>query len=235
MKQEFISSLEENLRYLGFGGDPRLYDELLQKMEEGNKEFQITTESRFDEWSTAQATLHFRRAENDAKYFFVRYDALLSYPDSSEYNRLQTFYITRGTGVSFKEAFNLLQGRAVHKQMMNMDEEKYYAWIQLDFIQRTPDNTNYKIRQFRGEYGYDIVNVLKGYPIKEMENEDLRMNLILSLKKGNLHPVTFVKERKQEKAYIAACPQFKTITICTEATRFYHVFPTIKKKNIHYE
>jgi hypothetical protein len=230
MKKEFIESLQENLRYLGFGETAMMQEQLAEEMEKGNDEFQLTTEAHFDEWSKVEATLYFRKAKNDQKFFFIKYDASLMYLEHSEYNRQQTFYLSYGSGVTFKEAFNLLQGRAVYKRLTNADEEKYHAWIQLDFAARTPNN-NYKVRQFRDQYGYDLEKTLNGYPIKELEVEELKMNLIRSLHKGNLHPVTFVKDRKNEKMCITACPQFKTISIYTVVTILHHLFPTIKKKN----
>ncbi|MBN9379866.1 MAG: hypothetical protein J0H74_03820 [Chitinophagaceae bacterium] len=230
MKKEFIESIQENLRYLGFG-EARFNEELEEEMERGAKEFQLTTEAHFDDDSKVEATLHFRRAENDEKYFFIRYDASLTYPDDPGYRLQQTFYIHKGSGVTFKESFNLLEGRSVYKNLTNLDEEKYSAWIQLDFTQRTPDCQNYKVRQFRDQYGYNLERVLMSYPIQELTDEALKENLIRSLKKGNLHGVTFVKDTKKEKMFIAACPEFKTITICSQAVRHsrLHLLHKVKK------
>ena len=232
MKTEFIESIQENLRYLGFG-EARFNEELEQEMERGMKEFQLTAEAHFDEDSKVEATLHFRRAENDQKYFFIRYDASLTYLDDLEYRLQQTFYIHKGSGVTFKESFNLLEGRAVYKTLTNLDEEKYNAWIQLDFTERTSGNQNYKTRQYRDQHGYNLEKVLMSYPIKELEDEDLKANLIRSLCKGNLHPVTFVKGNKTERMYITACPEFKTITICSQAVRLNRLhLPHKVKKNL---
>src|SRR5882672_1512693 len=134
---------------------------------------------------------------------------------------MQTFYIFKGTGITLKEAFNLLQGRAVNKNLTNLDGEKYNAWIQLDFGTRTSGN-NYRVRQFRAQYGYDLEKILYTYPIRELQEDELKANLIRSLKKGNIHPVTFAKTNKIEKMYIEACPQFKTISIYSLAVRAAH-------------
>ena len=45
----------------------------------------------------------------------------------------QTFYLNKGKGVTAKEAYNLLEGRAVHKELTTKAGEPYKAWIQLDF------------------------------------------------------------------------------------------------------
>jgi hypothetical protein len=215
MKKDNLSFLQENLRYLGFGETLPFNDQLAEEVEKSNREFQLTTEVHFDEWSKLEATLYFRRAGQQDMFFLIKYTAGLEYPDHPDFNRAQTFYIFKGAGVTLKEAFNLLQGRAVYKDLTGDDGEKYYAWIQLDFKIKTAMN-NYKTRQFRQAYGYDLEKVLNNYPIRELQDEELKANLIRSLKKGNIHPVTFAKPNKIDKMFIEACPQFKTITIHSE-------------------
>ena len=216
MKRDNLSFLQENLRYLGFGETLPFNDQLAGEVEKDNREFQLTTEVHFDEWSKLEATLYFRRAGQQDMFFLIKYIADLQYPDNPDYNRMQTFYIYKGAGVTLKEAFNLLQGRAVYKDLTGDDGEKYYAWIQLDFKSRTNTN-NYKTRQYRQAYGYDLEKVLNTYPIRELQDEELKANLIRSLKKGNIHPVTFSKVNKIDKMYVEACPQFKMLTIHSEA------------------
>jgi len=223
MKKDNLSFLQENLKYLGFGEIPPFNDQLASEIGKDQREFQLTTEVHFDEWSRLEATLYFRKAGQQDMYYLIKYTAELSYSDTPDLNRMQTFHIFKGAGVTLKEAFNLLQGRAVYKDLTSDDGEKYYAWLQLDFKVRTAMN-NYKTRQFRQSYGYDLEKVLVNYPIRELRDEELRANLIRSLKKGNIHPVTLDKVNKVEKMYIEACPQFKTIILHTRAvldTRMY--------------
>jgi len=231
MNNDNVPFLRQTLRYLGFGEGIASSDQLEIEMQKGIAEFQLKTAACFDEWSTLQATLYFRKSDNLDTYVFTKYDAMLTYDASSQYSRMQTFYIKKGNGVTFKEAFNLLQGRAVYKQLMDVDDETYDAWIELDFTQRTPDNRNYKTHQFGAHYGYDLEKILASYPIQELAMESLKANLLLSLRKGNLHPVTFAKANKMETMYIAASPRYKTISICTEATRLYHMNHMTKNKN----
>jgi hypothetical protein len=216
MKKDNLSFLQENLRYLGFGETLPFNDQLVQEFEKDNREFQLSTEVHFDEWSKLEATLFFRKAGQHDMYFLIRYTAGLSYSEHSDFNRMQTFYIFKGAGVTLKEAFNLLQGRSVNKDLTSDDGEKYNAWIQLDFSTKTAMN-NYKTRQYRQSYGYDLEKVLENYPIRELYDEELKANLLRSLKKGNVHPVTLSKTNKIEKVYIEANPQFKTIVIHTQA------------------
>lgn len=219
MRSDNLTFLQENLRYLGFGEAIIFNENLEREIRNGVSEFQLKTEARFDEWTRIEAKLYFRKSDSLDMYFFNKYDAFLMYDDDPRHNKMQTFYVSKGRGVTFKEAFNLLQGRAVYKNLTDPDGAKYNAWIQLSFSERTTNLTNYKTRHFGEKYGYDLEKTLANYPIRELQDETLKANLIYSLKKGNAHPVTFLKASKIEKMYIEACPAFKTIVIYSDVTR----------------
>jgi hypothetical protein len=84
--------------------------------------------------------------------------------------------------------------------------------MKLDFDKRDA-YSNYAIRQFRPDYGFDLEKVLKHYPIDELTDEITKATLLTALQRGDLYPVTFVKKRKTEKMLIEANPPFKTINI----------------------
>jgi hypothetical protein len=106
----------------------------------------------------------------------------------------------------------------VNKDLISMDGQKYNAWIQLNFDEKD-QHGNYKVRQYHRRYGYDLEKTLEQYPIRELKHEELRANLLRSLRKGNQHPVSFDKNTKTERMFIEANPQFKTINIYTPANR----------------
>lgn len=211
MNNEDLAYLQDSLKYLGFSEKLLLNDQLEHLIAKEPKEFHLSVESEFEDCKM-EALLYFLRSEQHEMYIFNRYEALLRCNDDPAKDRGQTFYISKGTGVTFKEAFNLLQGRAVYKNLINMDGEKYNAWIQLNFGEKDLHN-NYKMKQFSSQYGYDLEKTLEKYPIRELNDTQLRNSLIRSLKKGNLHVVTFEKSTKTEKMLIEACPQYKTINI----------------------
>jgi ribosomal protein L12E/L44/L45/RPP1/RPP2 len=99
-----------------------------------------------------------------------------------------------------------------------MEGQKYNAWIQLNFGEKDSYD-NYKVRQYRPQYGFDLEKTLQKYPIAELKQQDLKTVLIKSLKKGNRHPVTFEKSNKTERMLIEANPQYKTINIFPFLTR----------------
>ncbi len=73
--------------------------------------------------------------------------------------------------IHLKEAFNLLQGRSVFKEITPLKDEKYFAWIQLNFREKESDG-NYKITKFRSYRGFDLGPILTRYPILELGYED---------------------------------------------------------------
>jgi hypothetical protein len=212
MESTYLKYLRDDMKYLGFG-DNALLDQQLEIQTEGTAEgFELYTDAYFDEDTRLEAKLYFRYSDKQNRYFFNKFDALLVYPEEPARNRAQTFYVFKGKGVTFKESFNLLQGRSVYKNMIDLDGEKYKAWIKLDFGEKDLHD-NYKIKQYGLRYGYELEKVLEKYPIRELQQEKAKADLYRSLQRGNRQLVTFDKETKSEKMYIEANPVFKTINI----------------------
>lgn len=82
----------------------------------------------------------------------------------------------------------------------------------MDFNQTTP-NGNYKLKQYHQNYGFDLENVLKQHPVKELSQNETKSNLENSLKKGNRQSVTFIGDGMEQKNFIEANPRFKTINV----------------------
>lgn len=206
--------LENNYEYLskqllltGFGESHK--EELKEKMQQGQAEFMLTHKQDYGHDSTV-ATLQFRKSEESDMYFFNRYNLLLQnkqHPDAIK----QTFYINpKEDNITLKEAYNLMSGRAVHKELSNKEGEKYNAWVQLDF-KETDKHGNYMTKQFHENYGYDLQAVLAKHPIKELQEETSRTRLMESLERGNRQSVTLDINGKEQKVFIEAVPQFKSL------------------------
>lgn len=83
-----------------------------------------------------------------------------------------------------KEAYNLLSGRSVNKDLTNKEGQPFNAWLQLDFKEEDK-NENFKVKQYHQGYGYELEAVLNKYPIKELSNDEEKVKLMKSLEKGN--------------------------------------------------
>jgi len=218
MDLENLDFLNTSLKYLGFGENTSLNTVLAEEIKRERPAFDLYTEAFFDEDTKLEAKLNFSRSKTTERYFFNRYTALLRYPDNPEKEKQQTFYINKSrSGVTFKESFNLLQGRYVYKKLLRKDGEKYMSWIRLDFSQKTLSG-NYKIRYLFDRFALE--KTLAVYKIREMDMEPLKERIIRSLQRGNLHPVTYtLVSGKLGRKYIYANPETNMIINLSAATR----------------
>jgi hypothetical protein len=218
MDSENLSFLHTSLKYLGFGESTPLNMLLEEEIKREQPTFDLYTEAFFDEETKLEAKLNFSRSKTTDRYFFNKYTALLRYPDNPEKDKEQTFYIVKSRfGITFKEAFNLLQGRFVYKKLTRKDGEKYMSWIRLDFTDKTLAG-NHKFKYLFDRFALE--KTLGKYNIRELEMEPLKERLIRSLQRGNLHPVTYtLASGNADRKYIFANPETNTIVNLSAATR----------------
>ena len=124
----------------------------------------------------------------------------------------QTFYLNKGKGVTGKEAFNLLDGRSVHKDLVTKEGQPYKAWMQLDFENKGKNN-NFEVKQFHEKYGFDLKAAVEKFPITELKDPEKEKALMQSLQKGNVQSVTIEKDGSSHKMFIEADPQFKKVNL----------------------
>lgn len=213
MNEQNLDFLKDNLKYLGF--EDKLNKDLEKQVSKQPAEFKLQTEMEHYNNKTDH-TLHFRKSSETDMYFLNKHEATLKNGKPEE-DRTQTFYITKGHGVTAKEAFNLLEGRSVFKELVNKEKESYKAWLKIDFSSEKDEKTNnYKVKQFSDGYGYDLEKSLSRFPIKELGDSEKKDALFKSLQKGNLQQITVDKENKPTKFFIEASPQFKTINVFSD-------------------
>ncbi len=208
MNSQNLEFLQTNLKYFGFGD--KLNEDLKKNIEAQKAEFQLKIEiPHFN--NRMDYTLHFKKSDTSEMYFFNRYDAGLR-NGKPENDKTHSFYVNKGSGITAKEAFNLLEGRSVYKDLVNKEGEKYSAWVKLDF-ENTDKKGNHLLKQFSEKYGFDLEKTLSNYPIKELQYPEQKKQLINSLNKGNVQQVSMNPEGKESKFYIEAIPQFKNINV----------------------
>ena len=206
MNEKNYEFLSEQLKYTGFGD--KLNEDLRQQLEKQPTDFKLHAQNSFGKDDTT-ATLYFKKSDQSDTVFFNKYDLQLK-KENDENSLQQTFYVNKGTTITLKEGYNLLDGRAVKKTMTSKENEKYNAWLQLDF--KSPTQTgNYEVKQYHQNYGYDLEKVLAKYPIKELSNEKFKESLLKSLEKGNLQSATFLANGEEKKLFITPNVAFKTL------------------------
>ncbi|RYD59152.1 MAG: hypothetical protein EOP56_02670 [Sphingobacteriales bacterium] len=207
MNTKNLEYLQEGLKYLGF--DAKLNLELARNIKDQPPAFELHAETKYQQ-DIMNATLHFRKSDNSDMYFFNKYDATLTSPDGA--NKNQTFYINKNAGITMKEGYNLLSGRAVNKDLVNKAGERYNAWVQLDMDSKDKHN-NHPVKQFTANYGYDLEMAVSKHPVKELGDAEQKSKMMRSLQKGNIQSVTFLKDGKEERMFLEANPRFKSVNL----------------------
>jgi len=207
MNTQNLEFLTKSLLNLGFG--EQVNKALEKNIEKELPDFTLVAKHEFNQ-QQVNYTLHFKAGENKDMYFFNKFDATLHKGQDKE--QTQSFYINKGNGITAKEAFNLMEGRAVHKQLFNKDGEKYHAWLQLD-DQNLTQSGNKEFKRYNENYGFDLEALLKNKGIKELATPEGTESLYRSLKKGNAQQITVDRNGEEKKYFIAASPQFKTVDL----------------------
>lgn len=208
MNPKNIEYLCDQIKYTGFGES--LEKELSENIRKQTPEFTLKHRTGFGS-DTVDAELHFRKSAQTDRYFFNSYRVNLQRENSPE-PMSQTFYINKVGSSTLKEAYNLLCGRAVNKDLADKEGRMYNAWLQMDFAQ-TDAAGNYKIRQYHQNYGFDLEKELFKHPIKELAGDMERTRLVQSLRKGNCPSVVFMQDGGEHKRFIEANPRFKTVNV----------------------
>jgi hypothetical protein len=207
MNEQNFQYLKDNIKYMGFGEN--MNEALEANLKQGKPEFTLSNKTEVNR-KPFEVNLHFRKSDNSDMYFFNSYNASLQRSNGEKVD--QTFYLAKGKGITAKEAYNLLEGRAVFKELSAKDGQTYKAWVQLDFENKDKNN-NHEVKQFHENYGYDLKAAASKFAISELADPEKEKALIQSLQKGNIQSVTIEKDGSVSKMFIEANPQFKTVTL----------------------
>lgn len=207
------------LKYLGFGEHTKLNSDLEEYVRAGSPDFQLETEVSFDGETRISARLYYHRYKtqlND-RYYLNKYEACLIYPGKPEKEIRKMFYIESGCrGVTFKQAFNLLQGRYVYRTIIDQNREKHNWWLFLE--PKIFGNDGYTYLRYIKPH-FDLNKALEKYPILELSFPEAVERICTSLRRGNLQQVTFRHENgKTEPRLIYANPANKLIGNISMAT-----------------
>ncbi|MDP5200187.1 hypothetical protein [Flavobacterium sp. DG2-3] len=214
MNEKNLQYLKDQLKYTGFG---ETFDaELRENILKGDKDFKIIHTGIMNNGvpnkDTVTVELNFKKSDQSDMCFFNSYKVNLQ-KEENKPGLEQTFYINNdNTSITLKEAYNLMEGRSVNKDLKTKEGETYNCWIKFDF-KNSDDNGNFKLQHYHQNYGYDLEAALEKHSIKELLTPQYKEDLMNSLKKGNLQSVTFVVGGEERKQFVEANPQFKTLKV----------------------
>ena len=213
MAESVIGFAENQLKRLGML--MAMTPDLKDKLTNNAGAFEHSFEKEFDK-DRLSVNLHFRKSTQSGLSFINKFEASLKkegQPDELK----QTFFVPKETKFvhsengdirydnkyTLKEAYNLLSGRPVFKNLLSKEEVGYDAWVKLN-NKKTLENGNHELKLYNRNYGFSLEGVLKEYSIKELANPQYKANLIESLHRGNLQKAAFVgKDGNERQLFIS--------------------------------
>jgi gas vesicle protein len=214
MDERTMSFNEGQLKRSGFA--EAFNADLIDKMEKRLPLIQHSFSKEFD-GDKVSAVLHLKKSSTSDHYFLNKFDLSLQ-KEAQLSQTKQTFYVNRKpvpatidtdrretyeNRFTLKEAYNLLAGRPVFKNLVNNEGVEYQAWVKLN-LKNKQENGNHEVKQYTKNYGFDLETILAKYSIKELATDQYKQSLIDSLHRGNLQKATFIdKDGKEERMYVS--------------------------------
>lgn len=200
--------LKDQVFYSGFGDV--MESELKRNISAQESAFKLNFRTG-NEQQELHAVLNFSKSKQSDMFFFNSYTLEILEKDTGD--KISNLFYVNGTDrFTLKEAYNLLHGRSVNKNLTTKNGETYNAWVKLEF-KEFDGNGNFKMRKFHQNYGFDLLQELKKYPIQELAYSDSKAMLLESLGRGNRQSVTFQVDQGQIRMMLEAAPEFKTVHV----------------------
>ncbi|MDB4921849.1 hypothetical protein [Mucilaginibacter sp.] len=203
--------LKNQVKFLGFGEN--LDNVLKEKIQAQEQEFTLPHKAKFGK-DEVSSTLHFSKSKESEMYFFNGYDLALKQPGKEDVLN-QSYYVGKENNYTLKERYNMLDSRAVFKELNKLEvvgegdgkklkatDETYKAWKALDF-KETDERGNFRTKTMF----WNHEKAIEKYPIKELEVPYDRSRLLASLEKGNVTRMTVIKDGEEIKGTMAANPR----------------------------
>lgn len=208
-----LDYLKEQLKYTGFGEDEALHKGLEKAMLNQQEKFSLNvSKDQYSAFSNkASFQLDFSQSEKTGRVFFNRFEANL-YNEKKNETRSHSF--NTGSGITAKEAVNLLEGRAVKTAFPDKEnpELKNEAFIKFNLKEPKNEYGNYTMQVFGKNYGVDVDKIMeKSDLIFSFDGQKERTRT--SLEKGNITDVKFKFEGKEMDGKAVLNPQYKTLNL----------------------
>lgn len=206
-----VQYLKDQLKYLGFGEDSTLHEDLEKGIESPKQQFEIKAVSdKVLPGNTVDFVLKFNKSENGG-VFFNSYLATLKNEKNESFSH--NFYVSKENTFTAKEAVNLLEGRSVKIEFHNPKTDQMEpAFVKLDFKEPKTEKGNYNFQNFYKNYGIDTAEIVEKSNLV-FDKPEYKENTIKSLEKGNVVKVKFELEDGIVEGKAVLNPQYKNLNL----------------------
>lgn len=198
-------ALHQEVQRTGF---PDLSVKIDEQIMQKQQQFSIPVSYYLNDKERVDHELSFVK-DQFGQYHFEGYKTALYNEAKPDEKRQQYFSMRHEHIVNTTEAYNLLSGRCI---------QNGGTWLQLNLNDKD-QHGHFRVKQFHSDYGYDLDNALQQLPLKELQNAGETGKLNDALKNGEKSSVSFVRDGNEQRFYIEANPQFKTVNIYDEHSR----------------
>lgn len=188
-------ALFNNLQKVGFN---EVFGKVERYMKLGQEKFTVPVSLYLNEKERLNHSLYFTKNEW-GHYQFEGFKTALHNELNPVENRNHYF---NGYDFNSRQAYNLLAGRAVFVDGI---------WKQFDLNDKNGED-NYRIKEFPKDYNYSIEKAIEMLPLQIRKSLD-KESVVNSLKEGEREQVVLLKDGKEQKYFIDASPQFRSLDI----------------------
>lgn len=167
-----------------------------------------------------QYGLNYNKQKDGDAYFLNTIDVTL-HKTGESVPRTQTFDIERDHRITALQAYKLLSGLSLEKDIYVRPKdaepdakksEKIKAWFKLQ-MDVTDAYGNHPLKVLRPEYGYQLENAIAKYPVKGWQKEETQADALQALRNGNYWQAQLKLGNGYVPVAIAANPVMKSIDI----------------------
>lgn len=188
--------------YLGFGKSHS--EEILTHLNNGVEQFSVNHSDRFHGKEIDYRIDHKRSAESG----WTSMSGFLLTPREKP-EMQQYFGVYKNRGFTAKEAFNLVEGRAVCKDHWK-DQVKYQSWHVMNFENKNARG-NAKIDSYHENYGFDVAKALQNLNWSKTDGKSMPPWAEENLRKGDPLRATVEIEGADVEANIIANPKTREV------------------------
>lgn len=206
-----LQYLKNQMKYMGFGDDAKLHNDLKAGIEGDQMNFQIKLNSdKVLEGNTVEFTLNYQKSTNGGVYLNT-YDTSLT--NSKGETIEHKFTANKDNYFTAKEAINLMEGRAVKNEFLNpKTQQTETAFFKLNLDEPKIDFGNYTFQTFYKNYGVDTNSIVDKSNII-FDKPEYKETTIASLEKGNVVKVKFELDNKIVEGKAVLNPQYKNLSL----------------------
>ena len=167
-----------------------------------------------------QYGLNFNRQKDGDAYFLNTIDVTL-HKTGESVPREQTFDIERDHRITALQAYKLLSGQSLEKDIYVKPQgaeadakksEKIKAWFKLQLDVKDAYG-NHPLKILRPEYGYQFENGITKYPLKGLDKEATKSEGLQAMRNGNYWHTELTMGKKTIPVLVAANPVMKSFDI----------------------